>query len=77
MEFRPRPILASLMSDVMVFMVIPVVAILNLGFTHDFLLQWVKAHFISWPIAATTAFFVMPPARRLTDLARARIDGVQ
>jgi hypothetical protein len=31
--------------------------------------------FIAWPIAATTAFFIMPPARRLTDRIVALIDG--
>jgi Protein of unknown function (DUF2798) len=41
----------------------------------DFLLQWTKAYFIAWPIAATTAFFIMPPARRLTDRIVALIDG--
>jgi hypothetical protein len=30
---------------------------------------------IAWPVAATTAFFVMPPARRLTERIVALIDG--
>ena len=49
------------------FMVTLVVTFLNLGLRADFLLQWAKAYFIAWPIAAVTAFFVMPPARRATD----------
>src|SRR5216684_2795781 len=43
------------------------VTFLNLGFRSDFLIQWVKAYFIAWPVAAATAFFVMMPARRLTE----------
>jgi hypothetical protein len=34
-----------------------------------------KAHFIAWPIAATTAFFITPSARRLTDRIVALIHG--
>ena len=67
MEAKSRVILALLMSSVMVFMVTLLVTYLNLGFDPDFLRQWVKAYFIAWPVAAATAFFVMPPARRLTE----------
>jgi hypothetical protein len=38
-----------------------------LGPRSDFLIQWVKAYLVAWPIAAGTAYVVMPPARRLTD----------
>jgi hypothetical protein len=33
------------------------------------------AYFIAWPVAAATAFFIMPSARRLTDRIVALIDG--
>jgi Protein of unknown function (DUF2798) len=75
MEAKPRLILALLMSSVMVCMVTLLVTFLDLGLRSDFLLQWTKAYFITWPIAATTAFFIMPPARRLTDRIVALIDG--
>lgn len=67
MTAKARFILAATMSAVMVFMVTLLVTWLNLGFRHDFLLQWVKAYFIAWPIAAGTGFLVMPMARRVTD----------
>jgi Protein of unknown function (DUF2798) len=67
MEATARFILAALMSAVMVMMVTLLVTWLNLGFSADFLGQWVKAYFIAWPIAATTGFLVMPMARRATD----------
>ncbi len=66
MEAKPRLILALLMSSVMVCMVTLLVTFLDLGLRSDFLLQWTKAYVIAWPIAATTAFFIMPRARRLT-----------
>jgi hypothetical protein len=54
MEAKPRSILALLMSSVMVCMVTLLVTFLDLGLRSDFLLQWTKAYFIAWPIAATT-----------------------
>jgi Protein of unknown function (DUF2798) len=74
-DAKARLILALLMSSVMVFMVTLLVTYLNLGFDPDFLRQWTKAYFIAWPVAATTAFFIMPPARHLTDRIVALIDG--
>ena len=50
----------------MVFMVTLLVTYLNLGFRADFLLQWAKAYIVAWPVAATTAFLVMPMAQRVT-----------
>ncbi len=62
MQLLARFILATLMTAMMVFMVTLVVTYINLGFRADFLAQWVKAYFISWPIAAGTAFAIMPAA---------------
>jgi len=75
MEAKSRAILAVLMTSVMVFMVTLIATYLNLGFDPDFLRQWVKAYFVAWPIAATTAFFIMPPARWLTERIMASFDG--
>jgi uncharacterized membrane protein YdjX (TVP38/TMEM64 family) len=75
MDARARAILAILMTSVMVFMVTLIATFLNLGLDPDFLRQWVKAYFVAWPIAATTAFFIMPPAHRLTQRIIALVDG--
>jgi len=75
MEGKARFILAAVMSSMMVFMVTLLVTWLNLGLRADFLLQWVKAHVIAWPVAATTGFLVMPMARRATDGIVRRIGG--
>lgn len=66
MSAKGRIILAALMSSMMVFMVTLLVTYLNLGWRPDFLLKWGKAYVIAWPVAATTAFLVMPMARRAT-----------
>ena len=75
MDAKSRLILALLMSSVMVLMVTLLVTFLNLGLRSDFVLQWVKAYFIAWPVAAVTGFLVMPVARRLTERVVARLDG--
>jgi len=71
---KARVILSLLMSSVMVFMVTLLVTFLNLGLAPDFLIQWAKAYIIAWPVAAGTAFLIMPPARRLTDRIVARME---
>lgn len=75
MQLVARAVLAILMTAVMVFMVTLVVTFLNLGLRSDFLQQWAKAYVIAWPIAAVTAFIIMPAARRLTDAIMKRIAG--
>jgi hypothetical protein len=75
MDAKTRAIMVALMSSVMVLMVTLIVTYLNLGIDPGFLLQWLKAYLIAWPIAAITGFFVMAPARRLTERIVARIDG--
>jgi hypothetical protein len=75
MDGKARLILALLMSSVMVLMVTLLVTYLNLGFAANFLAKWVEAYFIAWPVAAITAFFIMPSARRLTERIVALMDG--
>jgi uncharacterized membrane protein len=74
MEGKAKVIFPILMSSVMVFMVTLLVTFLNLGLPTDFLLQWIKAYFIAWPVAATTAYFAMPFARRMTQALVTLID---
>jgi len=75
MDAKARLILAMLMSSIMVLMVTLLVTFLNLGLRSDFLVQWAKAYVIAWPVAAATAFVIMPAARRLTDRIITRLDG--
>ena len=75
MDGKARLILALLMSSVMVFMVTLLVTFLNLGLGPDFVVQWAKAYFIAWPVAAATAYVVMPVARRLTERIMAQIES--
>jgi MFS-type transporter involved in bile tolerance (Atg22 family) len=75
MDGKTRLILVLLMTSVMVLMVTLLATYLNLGFRSDFVVQWIKAYFIAWPVAALTGYAVMPTARRLTDRIVHLIDG--
>jgi plasmid stability protein len=75
MTAKGRLIMAALMSSMMVFMVTLLVTYLDLGVRSDFLLKWAKAYFIAWPVAATTAFLVMPFAQRATSRILAMLEG--
>ena len=75
METKPRLILAALISSVMVLLVTFLVAVLDLGWRAGVLNRRVKAYFLARPIAAITAFFIIPPARRLPERIVALIDG--
>ena len=75
MDGKTRLILVLLMSGVMVLMVTLLVTYLNLGPRPDFLLHWIKAYLIAWPVAAATGFLVMPTARHVTDRIVHLIEG--
>jgi hypothetical protein len=75
MPTKARLILVVLMTSVMVLMVTLIATLINLGLRSDFVLQWMKAYFIAWPVAAATGYLVMPPARRLTERIIACMDG--
>jgi Protein of unknown function (DUF2798) len=77
METKPRLILAALISSVMVLLVTFLVAVLDLGWRAGVLNRRVKAYVLTWPIAAITAFFIIPPARPLTERVAALIDGLR
>ena len=73
MSHKERFILGATMSSMMVFMVTLVATYLNLGPRPDFVFQWAKAYVVAWPIAACTAYLVMPMAKRFTDRVVNRI----
>lgn len=75
MRGKERLILAATQSSMMVFMVTLVVTWVNLGLRSDFLLLWAKGYLIAYPIAAGTAYLVMPMARRFTTRVVTLIDG--
>jgi hypothetical protein len=75
MDGKARLILVTTMTAIMVMMVTLIATLLNIGMRHDFVLQWIKAYLIGWPIAAITGYFIMPAARRVTTRLVNLIDG--
>ena len=75
MDGKARFILVTTMTALMVLMVTLVATLINIGLRHDFVLQWMKAYLIGWPIAAITGYFFMPTARRVTTRIVNLIDG--
>jgi hypothetical protein len=59
----------------MALMVTCVATYVNLGMRTDFVLSWMKAYSLAWPVAGMTAFAVMPRARSLADRIATWMDG--
>jgi hypothetical protein len=76
MDGKARLILITTMTAMMVLMVTLIATLINIGPRHDFVLQWMKAYVIGWPVAAITGYLIMPAARRFTTRMVALIDGV-
>lgn len=74
MDGKAKYIFPVLMSGQMVLMVTCLVTFLNLGLHADFFSQWMRAFFISWPVAAGAALFAIPLARRATTVLVAMFD---
>jgi len=75
MERTSRLVLSIVMSGAMAFMVTLLATFLNLGPRPDFVVYWLKAYAVAWPVAAATAFIFMPTARRVTEGIVGRIYG--
>jgi hypothetical protein len=76
MKGKAKFIYPVLTAGQMVLMVTLVATYINLGWRHDFILQWMKAYVISWPVAAGAAFFAMPVAQRATAAIVRLLDSV-
>lgn len=67
MNWRVRALTAAFMTVIMVAVVTCIATWLAVGFDASFLRQWAKAFVVAWPVAAFTAFLVMPTARALAE----------
>ena len=75
MDGKARLILVTTMTAVMVLVVTLVATFLNIGVRSEFVLQWLRAYLVAWPIAAITGYLVMPAARNFTARIVNLIDG--
>ena len=63
---KARYIFPVVIPAMIVFVVSGAVTFSNIGWRNDLLIRWWSAFAIGWPIGASTAFLVIPFARRLT-----------
>jgi hypothetical protein len=69
MDGKAKYIFPVLITGLIVFVVSAVVTFTNIGFRADFVLRWLHAFIIGWPVAAVTAvtaFAAIPSVRRFT-----------
>jgi len=66
MDGKAKYIFPVIITGIIVFVVSAVVTWTNIGFRADFVARWLKAFLTGWPVAAVTAYFVMPYVRRVT-----------
>ncbi|EAQ67664.1 hypothetical protein MED121_17094 [Marinomonas sp. MED121] len=63
---KQRIIFALLMSLLLSSLMSCWVTWINLGFSHEFLLDWRQAFLGAWPVAAIIAFFIGPEIHKLS-----------
>jgi hypothetical protein len=75
MDGKAKYIFPVLITAIIVFVVSGVVTWTNIGFRGDFVVRWLSAFIVGWPVAAVTAFVAIPYVRRVTQRIVAVIDG--
>ena len=76
MEGKARFVFPVVITAMIVFVVSGAVTFFNIGWRNDFVIRWWSAFAIGWPIAAGTAYLVIPFARSLTQRIVAAIERV-
>jgi hypothetical protein len=66
MEGKARFIFPITMAFFMALLMTAVITFINLGLPPDFVVKWMKAFVIAWPLASCVAFIAVPLARRIT-----------
>lgn len=66
MEGKARFIFPVTMAFFMALLMTGVVTFINLGLPGDFVVHWMKAFAVAWPLASMVAFVAVPVARRIT-----------
>ena len=75
MRLKPQHIQPVIMAGIMAFMMTGFVTWLNLGLPDGFVLLWMRAFIIAWPLAATAAYIAIPIAQKLTLRILAALDA--
>jgi len=75
MEGKARVIFPVLATAIIVLVASAAVTFSNIGPRGDFVIRWLSAFLIGWPVAAVTGCIAMPFVRRVTERVVALIEG--
>ena len=75
MDSKSRIVFPIIITAMIVFVVSAVVTFFNIGLRADFVVRWLTAFIIGWPVAAVTAYFAIPIARAITQRVVSAIEG--
>jgi hypothetical protein len=75
MKGKARIIFPVLGTAIIVFVASCAVTFANIGVRGDFVVRWLSAFLIGWPVAALTGYFAMPAVARFTEHIVAWIEG--
>ena len=77
MQDKARFIQPVIMSGFMAFMMTAVITYMNIGGVPDFVIRWLHAFAVAWPLAALAAFIALPISQRITRTILLRLDGLK
>ena len=66
MEGKAKFIFPILATGIVVFVVTCVVTFSNIGLRANFIVRWLSAFSIGWPVASVTGLIAFPYIRRVT-----------
>lgn len=75
MQGKARFIQPVLMAGIMAFLMTAVITYINLGLPDDFLVRWLVAFIVAWPLAVGAAFIAIPIARNVTQRIVSLLEG--
>ena len=75
MDGKAKIVFPIVITAMIVFVVSAVVTFFNIGLRADFIVRWLTAFIIGWPVAAATAYLVIPFARAITQRIVSAIEG--
>ena len=75
MESKAKVVFPIVITAMIVFIVSAVVTFFNIGLRADFVVRWLSAFIVGWPVAAATAYLAIPLARAITQRIVSAIEG--
>lgn len=66
MNLKPKHIQPVLMAGIMAFLMTAFVTWMNLGFPPDYIIRWLHAFLVAWPLAAIAAYIAIPISAKAT-----------